>query len=99
MGLKINKSFTFGVLIFFHVSFHGIVGYKNNSIQDGSLLDWITVVTVSKWYDDMFQNWLFWYEGLELNMKLVLIAEDQETYLTYSDDNSITVLKSVKQEV
>ena len=72
---------------------------KNSNIQDGTSLDWVTLVTVSKWYDDMFQNWLFWYNLLELNIKLIVIAEDQETYVKYSNDNSMTVLKSKKHEV
>ena len=37
---------------------------------------WITVVTVSKWYEDMFINWWYWYNLLDLKMDVILVAED-----------------------
>ena len=46
----------------------------------GKSKDWVVVVTVSEWYDDMFQNWYFWYEALNLKMKVILVAEDSYIY-------------------
>ena len=56
--------------------------------------EWITVVTVSKWYDDMFQNWLFWYNLLELDMRVILIAEDRITFEKYAKNKSLQVLST-----
>jgi SpoVK/Ycf46/Vps4 family AAA+-type ATPase len=36
----------------------------------------------------MFENWLHWYQLLELDMPIILIAEDQETFQKY-ESNSI----------
>ena len=58
----------------------------------GILKPWTTVVTVSRWYDEIFQNWLTWYKMLDLNMNLVMIAEDQETYKKYSQESAINVM-------
>lgn len=44
---------------------------------------WIVVVTVSNGFDDMFYNWFYWYQKLNLNMKLIMIAEDSKTYIKY----------------
>jgi len=54
--------------------------------------DWVTIVTVSEWYDDMFQNWLNWYEKLELDMKVILIAEDQFIHNKYLNHTSSKVV-------
>ena len=56
--------------------------------DSGILKPWTTVVTVSRWYDEIFQNWLTWYRMLDLDMNLVMIAEDQETYKKYAQDSA-----------
>ena len=58
----------------------------------GKSKDWVVVVTVSEWYDDMFQNWYFWYEALNLKMKVILVAEDSYIYEKYSNHSSLSVV-------
>ena len=40
----------------------------------------------------MFQNWLNWYEKLELDMKVILIAEDQFIHNKYLNHTSLKVV-------
>ena len=54
--------------------------------------DWVTLVTVSQWYDDMFQNWWFWYDQLNLGMKVIVIAEDSFILGKYSNHSSISLM-------
>ena len=57
-----------------------------------NLDNWVVVVTVSEWYDDMFQNWYYWYENLTLDMKVILIAEDDFIFKKYRNNSSLVVL-------
>jgi rhamnogalacturonan II specific xylosyltransferase len=50
--------------------------------------NWAVLVTVSSAFIDMFENWLHWYQLLELDMPIILISEDQETFQKY-ESNSI----------
>ena len=43
---------------------------------DKEMDEWILLVTVTIGYDSMFQNWLYWFQKLSLNMKLFVVAED-----------------------
>jgi hypothetical protein len=43
-------------------------------------------VTVSSAFIDMFENWLYWYQLLALDMPIILIAEDQETFQKYESN-------------
>ena len=64
----------------------------------GKSKDWVVVVTVSEWYDDMFQNWYFWYEALNLQMKVILVAEDSYIHEKYSNHSLLSVVSyGVKQ--
>ena len=59
---------------------------------------WVTVVTVSHWYEEMFQNWLFWYKNLNLEMETILIAEDPIIYKKYMNSTEfMTINYSVKK--
>ena len=53
---------------------------------------WITVVTVSEWYDSMFQNWWHWYQLLDLKMEVILVAEDVFIAKKYKNETSIKVI-------
>lgn len=53
---------------------------------------WVVVVTVSHGFDDMFQNWLYWYRLLHLKMPVILIAEDEQTFKKYQVFDDIIVL-------
>ena len=53
--------------------------------------NWTVVVTVSKWYDDLFQNWFYWYKSLNLHMDLVLVAEDTYMFNKYNNYSDINV--------
>ena len=54
--------------------------------------DWVVIVSVSEWYDDIFQNWLLWYNCLNLDMKTIVIAEDTVTYEKYKNYSDFTTL-------
>ena len=53
---------------------------------------WIVVVTFSIGYDSMFQNWLHWFQKLDLDMKLIVIAEDDEVMKKYANEGSFSVM-------
>ena len=70
-----------------------IIYILSSSILANSLVsnDWVVVVSVSKWYDDIFYNWLLWYKRLDLKMNTIVIAEDIATYEKYSNNSDFTV--------
>ena len=77
------------------ISFHLIIIQLFTSlIQVNSVvtIDWVVVVSVSEWYDDIFQNWLLWYNGLSLGMKTIVIAEDTVTYDKYRNCSHFATL-------
>ena len=75
------------------------VGRKNEASDWPHSSKWITLVTVSTWYNDMFENWLHWFNLLELDMKLIVIAEDEDTFTRYRKEKLFTVLKMKSKEV
>ena len=54
--------------------------------------EWVVVVTVSEWYNDMFENWLFWYKKLNLDMEVILVAEDEFIRRKYSNDTMLSLI-------
>ena len=64
-----------------------------NLINPNELYDWVVVVSVSEWYDDIFHNWLLWYQRLNLDMETVVIAEDTTTYEKYNNCTDFTTLQ------
>ena len=52
---------------------------------------WVVLITASKWYSDMLDNWLFWYRKLSLDMNVVLIAEDIYIFEKYKNVADLTV--------
>ena len=58
---------------------------------------WITMVTASHWYDDMLQNWLLWFNNLQLEMGLILVAEDLPTFEKYHDSSFIVIYFDMNQ--
>ena len=77
------------------ISFHLIIIQLFTSlIQVNSVvtIDWVVVVSVSEWYDDIFQNWLLWYNRLSLGMATIVIAEDTVTYDKYRNCSHFTTL-------
>ena len=61
--------------------------------------EWVVVVSVSKWYDEIFQNWLLWYKRLNLEMKTIVIAEDLPTYEKYKNFSDFTTMHFELEEV
>ena len=53
--------------------------------------DWVLMVSVSKAYDQFFQNWLIHFEKLKLDMKLFVFAEDEYIVKKYSNFTSFTL--------
>ena len=53
--------------------------------KNAQSVDWVVVVTVTMGYDDIFQNWLYWFKKLSLNMKLVVVAEDDSVLQKYQN--------------
>ena len=60
---------------------------------------WIVLVTVTESYDIFFQNWLVYFEKLELNLRLIVFAEDTYIYEKYKNRSNLTVRKSQYEEV
>ena len=56
--------------------------------------NWTVVVTVSIGFDDMFSNWFAFYSKLNLDMNVILIAEDEQIYKKYTNVDGIDVWKS-----
>ena len=54
--------------------------------------EWVVVVSVSEWYDEIFQNWLLWYKRLNLEMETIVIAEDISTYKKYKNCSDFTTM-------
>lgn len=44
------------------------------------------MVTVTEAYDDLFQNWLFHFKSLQLDMELYVYAEDDYIYQKYKNE-------------
>ena len=61
--------------------------YNHNDLSS-----WAVSVVVSKWYDELFQNWLYWFQRLSTNMTLILIAEDEFICQKYSNRSQIKVM-------
>ena len=94
------KRYAFGFILIFQIfHFHcintrrQIKGIKTNNYE------WVTVVTVSKWYEEMFQNWWHWYKLLDLGMKTIVIAEDNYMYKKLSNNSEITLMYFDLEEV
>jgi hypothetical protein len=52
---------------------------------------WVVLVTVSAGFDDMFQNWQYWYRRLNLDSRVVVFAEDKLTYDKYNGVEGLEV--------
>ena len=59
---------------------------------------WKVLLVVSKWYDELFENWLFWFKKLSIDMKIILMAEDSYIKSKYSNFTGINVLSMNYQE-
>ena len=47
----------------------------------------------------MFLNWLQWYKRLDLDMEVILIAEDRYIEAKYAKDKSVTMIYHDFQQV
>ena len=79
-----NYSYTLPIIVSI-----GVIKTKN-------LEDWVVVVTVSDWYDDIFQNW---YKLLDLDMMMIVIAEDSKTYEKYKNSTYFETIYFDMEEV
>ena len=70
-----------------------------NLINPNEVFDWVVVVSVSEWYDDIFHNWLLWYNRLDLELKTIVIAEDNVIYQKYANCTDFTTLHFEMEEV
>lgn len=52
----------------------------------------MVVVTVSTGFDEMFLNWMYWYNQLRLDGKLFVIAEDSRTFEKYQNCSKFATL-------
>ena len=46
------------------------------------------LITVSHGFEDMFRNWWYWYAKLDLNMEVLLLAEDEPTRSAFAAHTS-----------
>ena len=44
---------------------------------------WTIVLTVSSGFDCMFENWYHWYTKLNLNLEVIVLAKDRNTFERY----------------
>ena len=58
-------------------------GFLETDAMSHAHLEWTVLVTVSRGFVELFDNWLRWYRRLELGMRVVLAAEDDETFQRY----------------
>ena len=54
-------------------------GLLSTDAMTHEALAWTVLLSVSSGFLDLFENWLYWFRKLELGMKVVVIAEDQES--------------------
>ena len=71
---------------------------EKNDIPIGEY-DWVVVVSVSEWYEDIFHNWLLWYNRLDLELKTIVIAEDNVIYQKYANCTDFTTLHFEMEKV
>ena len=57
------------------------------------------MVTVSRWYDEMFKNWWLWYKRLELGMETIVIAEDEWIFQKYQNESSFKLVYFAMEQV
>tara|TARA_B100000482_G_scaffold18802_1_gene12598 strand:+ start:232 stop:996 length:765 start_codon:yes stop_codon:yes gene_type:complete len=50
------------------------------------------LITVSHGFEDMFRNWWHWYAKLDLNMEVLLLAEDEPTRSAFAESRNWTVI-------
>jgi rhamnogalacturonan II specific xylosyltransferase len=67
---------------------------SNNKNAAVEVDNWTVIVTVSIGFDDMFSNWFAFYSKLNLDMNVILIAEDEQIYKKYINVDGIDVWKS-----
>ena len=60
---------------------------------------WAVMVTVTESYDNFFQNWLTYFSKLDLDMDLIVYAEDDFIYDKYSNTTSFKIERSLFQKV
>ena len=63
-------------------------------IQQKQIKSWTVLISVSSGFDDMFTNWWYHYSKLNLDMDVIMIAEDEATLKKYSSFSKIKVWKS-----
>ena len=71
-----------------------ILNYFVNGLKD----PWKVLLVVSKWYDELFENWLFWYQKLSIDMEIILLPEDEYIKSKYSNFTGIKVMSMNYQE-
>merc|ERR1711944_111152 len=61
--------------------------------------DWVVVVSVSEWYEDIFRNWSLWYSRLNLGMETIVIAEDDLTYEKFKNRSDFKTIQFDMDEI
>lgn len=56
---------------------------------------WYVLVTVSRGFQDMFENWLLYFCNLNLSLPLIVIAEDNHSYDKYCKIQNIRLLRAI----
>lgn len=56
---------------------------------------WHVLITVSKGFDDMLLNWWYYFQKLNLDIGVIVVAEDQPTYDAYKGFAKWNVKKGV----
>ena len=90
-----------------HTAYHGTryapdrgaIRFLKHEIADGRqrikkyLARWITVVTVSSGFWDMFENWMHHFESVRTGMQVTVISEDDRTAAKLRDVHGISSIR------
>ena len=55
---------------------------------------WTIVLTVSSGFDCMFENWYHWYTKLNLNLEVIVLAKDRNTFERYRSMEGVSTFLS-----
>ena len=75
------------------------VSGANNNIKPSNDVPWRVLVIASEWYDDLLENWLYWFDKLSLDMEVILVAEDDFIANKYSNYSNLKLISISKKEV
>lgn len=71
-----------------------LVSKYHDTTNSDAADQWHVLVTVSQGFQDMFENWFLYFCSLHLPFRLIVLAEDNNTYFKYHKLQNIIVMKA-----